>query len=882
MTLLLLTLLFSFNLQAQTPFDNGLIDLTSSVGDIVSITNPMAGESLRVQAIELSTFVDQQRCSSFIGIQVEDAGATRVELAAYEIPGAPYNDQMLALINQYPQFASMQPHIYPFRNLLGAYARSLGVNHFKDKSSTELATGLSAFAASEYQLYLPKGLLLVEVIQDRLIDDPSKLTFAMNGVSSLSLNERAEVLHHLSARIASDAGAGSSDFDRQKRVAEYFTNAGLTEGLLIRERHQGQEKISVIAKDTASGQFLKNTYMPVARSVLGQAQEFYSLSGQVVEAREIPEEFRPIVSTQLLSGRNPSVWSEYQERQQEPGPSRLTVQAPTVSVVPESEATPNTGVAPIVIRGLDENEQPANLQVQGDAGVTFTTGTVDRVVTFSPNQIRNIDTDITQIIVPNFMNPQETARQNQVNQLGLSNLNAPRGQIFQTSLATVSATDGAVLRATGSRSDGTNVQGFSNLMQVDRNGNTMDSSGFIQNGNDFGVSGRYQTSAAGTLLEGRSFFNLDTTDRNSDGEVISRGVNFTGVMNYRSQTHNGENTTVLNGTVGADIPVGENDTVRTVASLDADQGVTNIATSYNTDISEGTRLSVIGQTGVSGESIAARVQNENTIATARTSVDAQGNQTNAVALGQNLQSVLPENTEGFVMVGIEEGDLGTTTRQVATFAVSPGVILSEDGRVGYTISNSDRTNATGAMIQEQSTQTFVVTDSIGTVNWDVNYSLGETTTPIETTDRVSITNRVTYGVDRNGRPLDSNGGVVGSLTSGYTQEMTSSNETQTNPGTRVAEQFRIDATTGYTSGTNSAGRSYGVNGGLEFTRNIVSVGGTVESTEDNRNFRIGAEFNEQYQRGSATCNAGRRRTINAAGVEDNSPVECHVTFVRRF
>ncbi len=876
------TLLFSASVQAQAPFDRGLIDLTTSVGDIVSRTDPQGGENLRAQAIELSQFVTQQSCSSFIGVQVNEGESSRVELAAYDIPGAPYNDQMLALINQFPQFAAHRSQIYPFRNLLGAYARSLGVNHFKDKSSTELASALSEFAASEYQLYLPKGLLLVEVIQDRLIDDPTKVAVAMNGVSALSLNERAEVLHHLSGRIANDTGAGTSDFQRQTRVAEYFTNAGLTEGMIIRERHQGQEKISVIARDANSGQFLKNTYMPVERSVIGQAQEFYGLNGEVIEAREIPEAFRPIVSAQFLSGRDPTVWSEYQERQQEPGPSRLTVQTPTVSVVPESEATPTTGVAPIVIRGLDENEQPANLQVQGDAGVTFTTGTVDRVVTFSPSQIRNIDTDITQIVVPNFLNPQETARQNQVNQLGLSNLNAPEGEIFQTSLATVSASDAAVFRATGSRSDGTNVQGFSHLMQVGRTGNTVDSSGFIQNGNDYGISGRYQTSTAGTLIEGRSFFNLDTTNRNSAGEVTSRGVNFTGVMNYRSQTHNGENTTVLNGTVGADIPVGENDTIRTVASLDADQGLTNIATSYNTNISESTRLSVIGQTGVSGESVAARIQNTNTVATARTSVDAQGNQTNAVALGQNISAVLPENTEGFIMVGVEEGDLGTTTRQLATFAVSPGVILSEDGRVGFTTSNSNRTNAAGDLVQDQSTQTFVVTDSIGTVNWDVSYSLGETVTPQNTTDRVALTNRVTYGVDRNGRPLDSNGGIVGSLTSGYTQEVTSPNEAQTNPGTRVAEQFRVDATTGYTSGTNSAGRSYGVNGGLEFTREIVSVGGTIESTTDNRNFRIGAEFNQQYQRGSATCNAGRRRTINAAGVQDNSPVECHVTFVRRF
>tara|TARA_R110000868_G_scaffold202649_7_gene450372 strand:- start:2211 stop:4835 length:2625 start_codon:yes stop_codon:yes gene_type:complete len=872
------TLLFSFNLHAQAPFDANIINLTTSVSDIVATTDPGSGQSLRAQAVELSQFVSQQSCSSFIGIQVNEGESSRVELAAYEIPGAPYNDQMQALINQFPQFSSLHSNIYPFRNLLGAYARSLGVNHLRDKSSTDLASGLSEFAAKEYQLYLPKGLLLVEVIKDRLADDPSALPFAMQGVAALSINERAEIIHHLSARISTDSAAGSTDLERQQRISQYFTNAGFTEGLLIHEQHQGQTKYSILVKDKTSGEFIRNTYMPTARTFT-QTQSFYNLNGTAITAADIPEEFREVVTAQLISGTPPAVWSEYQPR--EDGPSRLTVQTPSVTVVPEGQEN-TSGVLPITITGLDENQDPATLQIQGDAGLTYTTGNVDRVVTFSPSEIRNIDTNINEIIVPNFLNPQETARIKQVNQLGLSNLNAPNGEIFQTSLATVSATNGAVFRAAGSRSDGTNVQGFSNMMQLDDNGNTMDASGFIQNGNDFGVSGRYQVSPTGSITEGRGFFNLDTTNRNSAGEVVSRGVNFTGVLNYRSHNHNGENTTTLGGTIGADIPVGESDTVRTVASLDADQGITNVAASYNTNISDSTRLSVIGETGNNGTSVASRIQNNNTTAVVRTTIDAQGNQTNAAAVGQNLQAVLPDNVEGFVLVGVETGDLGTTTRQVATFAVTPGVLLTEDGRIGYTVSTSNRTNATGDLVQDQTTQTFVVTDSIGTINWDLNYTIADTRSPGSVSNRTSLTNRVTYGVDRNGRPLDANGGVVGSLTSSITQEDTLGSNPKSGDTTQNSQQFRVNATAGYTSGTNLNGRSYGVNGGLEFMREVVSVGGTVQSTTENRNFRIGTEFNEQWQRGSLSCNAGERSTITAVGVTNSNPVECNITFVRRF
>src|SRR5690606_3693218 len=123
----------------------------------------------------------------------------------------------------------------------------------------------------------------VEVINQRIIRNPSNLALAFGGVSALSLNERTEILHQVINRIDEDPLAVSAaPLDRTKRMAAYFNQVGLSQGLIINENHRGVNRYTIIVKDTVSGKFVRNSYTPTQRT-LGDRQEFLQLNGTALK-----------------------------------------------------------------------------------------------------------------------------------------------------------------------------------------------------------------------------------------------------------------------------------------------------------------------------------------------------------------------------------------------------------------------------------------------------------------------------------------------------------------------------------------------------------------------------------------------------------------------
>lgn len=857
----------------ETPFSSNLQNLSLSVGEIVSEIDLPAGQQLQAQVIELARLTNNRPCSFQVGT-IEAGPEVKVKLAAYDIPGAPYDDQILALANDVTEINQIRDQIYPFINLVAAYAQSINASTLNDLSSTDLAQKLSEFAATRHQLYLPKGLLLVAAIKHRINLRATNMAQAFSGVSELSLEERTDILHHMAAAIDSDSGAGSNDFQHLQRVATYFTHSGFSQGIVIKENHNGQTKYSILVQDPTSKQFIKHTYMPTART-FDQKQDFFNLNGESVEASNIPLEYRPLITQQLLSNRPPAVWSEYQSNQ--PNRSAITVQPPTVAVVPATTQTSTTVAAP-VIQGLDQvtSETSQNsLAVTGDASITATGGSLAQPLTYSPTAITDIatTTEITQINIPNYLNPQADIRREQNNILGVTNLDAPVGTFTQTSLSSVAASQGVVARFSGSTNNGQVMQGLSGLVETGSDGSTFDASGFLQNSDNFGVTGRYQSGPNGTIIDGRSFFSVDTGDT-SDSENPVRGVRVTGIANYSIGTTNS-----LNGILSADIPVGDNDTVRTVTTLDDQQGITNVAGSYRTNITEDTSLSVAAATGIAGQSTSMRLETPNTIVTGRTVVNSEGNRTNAVALGRDLDAVLPESMDGYALVEIENGDTGSRTSGTTTFSVTPGVLLSDSGRIVMSANQTQRNDAEGNPVQSQSSQTFAVTDSVGMINWDLSYVNNNSRTPVSTSDRDSVTARLTYGVDRNGAPIDGNDGIVGSVENSYTTERNQS-EVVSEQGS--SEQYRLSATAGYSSTNPNNQSSLSVTGGVDYLREVIRSGGTIISEREETGFRLGAEYERRMQRRSANCSTKERVMVGVAGVETANPVECRVSFIQRF
>src|SRR5690606_7381715 len=124
-------------------------------------------------------------------------------------------------------------------------------------------------------------------------------------------------------------------------------------------------------------------------------------------------------------------------------------------------------------------------------------------ISYSPTQIRTIDTNITDVLMPDYRNPNAAVNKPEnSNPLGLVNPSQPLGGIVQTTLATNAERDGVSMRIAGSEFDGSRTLGGSSLMQVTPNGNSIETNGFFQQGNEYGFSGQYRSNATGSLVQG--------------------------------------------------------------------------------------------------------------------------------------------------------------------------------------------------------------------------------------------------------------------------------------------------------------------------------------------------------------------------------------------
>lgn len=876
----------SFTTHAQSGSDEapftGIIDLTRDVGDVLVAGGEVeAGQQLQNQAIDLANLAANQRCNVTAGlIDAEITEGNNVTLPAYAIPGAPYNDQIAALAEANQRVAQIRDQIYPFVNLLESYARNQNVDSFNDVDSTDLATRLSQYAATTFGLHLPKGLLLVETIRDRFTRNPNDLAKAFSGVSKLTLTERADIIHNLAGRVSEDLGAGDTDLSRTTRVAQYFSNSGLSEGYILHEENGRTAKFTIIVRDAGSNQFIRYEHIPL-RPQINRSQSFLSLNGTPVTAEQVSSGFRPIITAQLTA-EAPRVWSEYQP----PRDTRVTAQLPTAVEVTPTPSNDGQQVAPVSVTGITNPlaTPTPTYELSGPAGVTITQGTIGSVQTYSPTQIRTIDTNITTVQLPDYRNPNSVVNKPEgSNPLGLVNPNQPRGGIVQTTIATNAERDGVSMRIAGSEFDGQRTLGGSSLLQTDQNGSSIQANGFFQQDNEYGFSGQYRADANSRFVQGRSFFTLDTSD-NSDPENPVRGIRMTAVIDGSTLTNQEGTTSDLRGTIATDIPIGTSDTLRTAVTLDDDDGISNATGIYSTNVTDNTRLSVAGSTGTAGDTVAARIVRDNTTVTASTGTDSDGNRNNTVSVGQGV--TIGERVRGYGLVQIQDGDLQSSVLQAGTIEITPGAILSEDGRVIVTVTDSDRFDANGVQTQDQTTQSFTVIDTISdTVNFDITYLNTQTETQTSSSNRDQYSGRVTYGVDRDGNPINQDGGFVASLGSTYTQERTiaSSNpKTGEAGGLGQSTRWELDGTAGYSARNRENGSSFRVDGGYTYMNEVITQGGTIVSTTDSEGFRLSGEYVRGYERASASCSQQRRRMFSAAGETNTEPVSCTVSYAIRF
>jgi len=873
-------LCFASNESLQNPFDPTLQNLSFDISEVVTNIDENLGQELGAEVIDIANVVNTNSCKTQIG---EINESSQVEFPAYNIPGMAYNLQMEALLRDVPELSQFREQLYPFHNLLAAYANANGLQNLNSKSSTELATIMNEFARKEFGLHLPKGILLVEIINTRIIREPNNLGLAFGGVASLPLNERTEILHHVINRIDEDPNSSTIPLERTKRMASYFTASGLNQGLILLENHQGVNRYTIIAKDEQSGQFVRNSYTPAARTQ-ERRQEFLQLDGRPLSPEQVPVEFRGIITPQLLSQSAPEIWSVPASVNTDPSP--ITVQTPTLVPVPGSTiSTEQNGVVPLNVRGLNEVEQPDSIEVQGEGSLTFRSGTLPRVQTFSPVNVNVVDTNISEIRMPNFVNPQLNINKEKPNALGLNLTNQPRGNIFETSLATVSQTEGVVLRAAGSTNNGITSMGFGSLVETGSNGSTLEGNGFIQRGEDFGLSGRYRSDDNNTLFEGRSFLTFNTSD-NTDPDNPIRGISVTAISNYRYQSNAAGSTTDFNTTLSTDIPVGQTDLIRTAVTVDANDGITNAAGLYRTQVSDTTQLSLSGQiVDESGRTLSGRLENENTAITLTNYESRQGQIQNTLVAGQNLDSLLPDNTQGYVRFERSTGDLEDRTVLSTAVSIDPGIILSEDGRIIISTNDTRRNAPDGTLIENGSIRSFTVMDTIGSdINFDLSYVNTNTNTNNAQTNRNVYGGRLTYGVDRNGNPISQNGGIVGSIDARYTNENTlgEANPKKLTSSNQYREEYNLSGNIGYSERNNNSGSSFNITAGTDYRYEVIRNGGTIVSTTEDQGFRIASEYSRGLQRRQASCNATQRTTTTVAGSTQNSPWECRITFSQRF
>lgn len=886
--LLFSKLCFAENQSNQSPFNDNLQDLSITVSDIVTEINPSLGQGLENDIIDLASVVNSNTCETQLGIISSDP--SHITFPSYNIPGAAYNLQIADLLRDATELDRFRDEIYPFFNLVATYARENGLQNLDAVTSTDLAQRLSEFAASRYNLHFPKGILLVEVISLRIARDPANLGRAFGGVSELSLTEKTEILHHIINRIDNDPNAQGSELDRFNRSAAYFRSAGLSEGIIINENHLGQNRYTLLVKDE-SGSFIRHSYSPTARTIEPR-QRFSRLDGSEINAEDVPSEYRGIVAAQLMSERPPTAWSR--PNIQNPDENPITLQTPNIVIepAPTPQVNGQEGVIPVYIQGLNQETPPATARVEGQGGITYRTGSLPSAQTYSQAEINELDTNISTIELPNFRNPRADEKKEITNILGLTNRDAPNGEIFEASIATVGATDGVVLRTIGSSNDGVTTRGFSTLYQESGDQDILEGSAFIQQGDDFGLSGRYRTDQNGTLIEGRSFLTLDTTDR-TDPDNIVRGVSVTAITNFRSQTTETGNVTQLDTTLSTDIPVGEDDTIRTMVNIDSDTGFNGAAALYETNLSEDVDLSLAGEVGQNGRSLSARVETEDTIVALRNEENNQGQIQNTITLGRDLDFILPENVEGYVVAERSQGDIENRSTISTAFNINPGIILSDDGRVIISSVDSSRENPNGGLIENQSNRSFTVMDTIGTMtNFDLSYTTSNTETPNTVTNRDIVAGRLTYGVDREGQPIEreqspfaAQRGVRGSLGAQYTSEDSTTSAVgkgNTTPGATTREEFRVNADIGYTEVNRLRNTSLSLSGGTEYIYEVVRNGGTLVSETEQNGFRIASEYTRGLQRRQATCSASQRTMVNATGVSRENPWECRITFSQRF
>src|SRR5690606_14954457 len=143
---------------------------------------------------------------------------------------------------------------------------------------------------------------------------------------------------------------------------------------------------------------------------INRSQSFFSLSGSSVTAEQVPLEFRPVLTTQLTS-QPPQVWTEYQR----PPDTRVATTLPTAVEVTPTATPSGSQVCSLGLTViLTSNATPTPTYVlHGPEAVTITRGVVGVVQPYSPTQTRTIDTNITDVLMPDDRNPNATVNRSQ-------------------------------------------------------------------------------------------------------------------------------------------------------------------------------------------------------------------------------------------------------------------------------------------------------------------------------------------------------------------------------------------------------------------------------------------------------------------------------------
>lgn len=822
----------------SSPFNEVLVDLTSAASRIVIETpqvspqDRLRARTILSQAQSLDELAETNRCSTIIGVTEHEEGQEiRVNLADSDISGLPFHLQMSSLIQQYPSLEQHRDQIGTYSSLLTAYRESLisaadsrfidengvrrllaqnqgepaenndasqvfsksltGVSslsqipamsqgqsadeYINSLNSTDLALLLSRFAQDRYQLYLPAGLLTIETVSNRIAQNTQNLANAFRGVGSLSLQERLGIIHVLSNRVREDVGAGSTEMSRTQRIGQYFSNAGFSDGIIVRERVRNQEKISLYVYNEAEGRMVRHVYEGDSSTIINSAEQgFFGLDGRPISNSSVSGFYRAVLQDELIAGP-PHAWTQGYVPTDETqvsfsGPSVVT---PTDNGLPIIGATPTPGA-----------------RVQGAAAINLRTGVGSGLITGdNANLIRptnNAFTDIGEVNLPlaSSTNGSIGDKPSGPNPIGLAlGGNAGLAELPESNnilimgLNTDTQSGDTTVNVGASRSNGEEAYGINfNSTFRPEGEDSLTGNAFIQNNPIEGNLRSYGASLTrdNCNTRARGFFSVDNSDT-SDPENIVRGTRFTGeVSGNISNCRNG--TSGVTGRFGTSVPVGDSDTVVATVELDSNEGLSGYSANYSTTTEGGTTLTAGVVRNGSGDTNAIRVDRTNTNIILSNNTTTDGTTTNTLIARQNLDPLLPDNVNAVGTITLVRGDGGSSNTYDLQSAVAP---FGEEDSLLVTVryTRQDRRDNNDQLLRNSTRTTFNIFDTvefddreIGSLQAGAVFE--QERTPGSTTDRQVYNAQLTIGADSSGNPNDSVGGLSANLGVTYTDEQT--------------------------------------------------------------------------------------------------------------